>query len=57
MNSSCFKCLVTWVNDVVELPDAERYQLRFRSNAEILWQRRSLHVLKTLATDVISVEA
>lgn len=56
MSSSCFKSLVTWVNDVSELAPEQRYQIRFRTNAGIPWQRRSLHALKTMATDLISVE-
>lgn len=56
MNSSCFKSLVTWVNDISELEEAKRYKLRFRTNAGIPWQRRTLQVLKTMATDLISVE-
>ncbi len=57
MNSSCFKSLVTWVNDVTELPETKRYKIRFRTNAGIPWQRRSLHALKTMATDLVTVEA
>jgi hypothetical protein len=57
MNSSCFKSLLTWVNDVIELEESKRYQIRLRSNPKILWQRRSLHVLKTMATDIISIES
>ena len=56
MNSSCFKSLVTWVNDVSELDGSKRYKIRFRTNAGIPWQRRSLHALKTMATDLVSVE-
>jgi hypothetical protein len=56
MNSSCFKCLVTWINDLSELPPAARYQVRFKTNPKILWQRRSLHALMTMATDIVSVE-
>jgi hypothetical protein len=56
MNSSCFKSLVTWVNEVSELDEARRYKIRFRTNAGIPWQRRSLHALKTMATDIITVE-
>jgi hypothetical protein len=56
MSSSCFKSLVTWVNDISELEEAKRYKVRFRTNAGIPWQRRSLHALKTMATDLISVE-
>ncbi len=56
MSSSCFKSLVTWVNEVSELDPAKRYKIRFRTDPRIPWQRRSLHALKTMATDVISVE-
>jgi len=55
MNSSCFKSLVTWINDVVELPAHARYRINFRSNPELLWQRRSLHVLKTFATERVAL--
>ena len=57
MNSSCFKSLVSWVNDITELPETKRYKIRFRTNAGIPWQRRSLHALKTMATDLVTVEA
>jgi hypothetical protein len=56
MNSSCFKSLVTWLNAITDLEPGDRYKIRFRSNPQILWQRRSLHVLQTMGTDVISVE-
>ncbi len=57
MSASCFKSLVTWVNDVSELDERKRYKIRFRTNAGIPWQRRSLHALKTMATDLITVES
>lgn len=56
MTSSCFKCLVTWISTITDLDEAQRYTLRFRSSPEHLWQRRSLHVLKTFATDLVFVE-
>ena len=56
MSSSCFKCLVTWISDITELPPETRYKLRFLSSADQLWQRRSLHVLQTFATDLVSIE-
>ena len=56
MSSSCFKCLVTWISDITELDDAAKYKLRFLSSPVHLWQRRSLHVLKTFATDLVFVE-
>lgn len=56
MTSSCFKCLVTWIYEITELPEDRRYKLRFRSSTAQLWQRRSLHVLQTFATDLVSIE-
>ncbi len=56
MNSSCFKGFVSWINDIQELAEDKQYRLRFRSNPEILWQRRSVHALKCFATDLITVE-
>src|SRR5688572_27796215 len=56
MSSSCFKALVTWISAIVDLPSEQRYRLRFRSNPELLWQRRSLHVLKTFATELVFVD-
>jgi hypothetical protein len=57
MNSSCFKGFVSWINDIQELASDKQYRLRFRSNPEILWQRRSVHALKCFATDLITVES
>jgi len=56
MSSSCFKCLVTWIGEITDLDEDKQYKLRFRSSAEHLWQRRSLHVLQTFATDLVFVE-
>jgi len=56
MSSSCFKCLVSWIGDITELPEASQYKIRFRSSTEQLWQRRSLHVLQTFATDLVTIE-
>jgi hypothetical protein len=56
MSSSCFKCLVSWIGDITELPEGRQYKIRFRSSTEQLWQRRSLHVLQTFATDLVTIE-
>ena len=45
MNSSSFKAFVTWIVDLVELPEAQRYKLRFRSNPMLQWQRRSMKAI------------
>ncbi len=55
MNSSCFKCLVSWINVLQELPPAAQYKVTFVSNPQMHWQRRSLHSLKCFAEDLIDV--
>lgn len=56
MNSSCFKNFVSWIGKVQELPTEKQYRIRFLSNAEMLWQRRSLHALQCFAVQLITVE-
>jgi anti-anti-sigma factor len=56
MNSSCFKTLVTWITSVQELPNASQYRICFRTNREILWQRRSLQALKCVAEQLVRIE-
>jgi hypothetical protein len=57
MNSSCFKSFVTWISQVASLDQKARYRIKFRTNQQLLWQRRSLEALRCLATDVISIES
>lgn len=57
MNSSCLKACVTWIATLQETPAAQQYKIRFLSNPELRWQRRSLHSLSCFASDLISVEA
>jgi hypothetical protein len=57
MNSSCFKCFVTWLGRVQDMPPPQRYRIVFASNRELHWQRRSLNALRCFATDVVSIEA
>jgi hypothetical protein len=56
MNSSCFKSFVSWLTDILDLPEGQRYKVRFRSNPATLWQRRSLHALRSFALMIVSVE-
>jgi hypothetical protein len=56
MNSSCFKGFVTWIGALQELPAGDQYRIRFLSNPNMHWQRRSLHALKCFAVDLIDVE-
>ena len=55
MNSSCFKCLVSWITVLQELPLASQYKVTFVSNPQMHWQKRSLHSLRCFAEDLITV--
>ena len=54
MNSSCFKAFVVWIDTVKNTPPS--YRIRFLTDPEMHWQRRSLEALRRLATGVVSVE-
>lgn len=55
MNSSCFKCFVSWITDIQELAQPAQYKVKFLSNAQLHWQRRSLHSLRCFAVELITV--
>ena len=57
MNSSCFKCFVTWISQVQEKPPAAQYRIVFLTNPAILWQRRSLNALSCFAAHLITIDA
>jgi hypothetical protein len=57
MNSSCFKCFVTWLGIVQDLQPEQQYKIVFASNRELHWQRRSLNALRCFAMSVVSIEA
>jgi anti-anti-sigma factor len=56
MNSSCLSLLLRLINAVVESPGGKPYGLRFRSNANLRWQARSLRALGSYAQDIVVVE-
>jgi hypothetical protein len=55
MNSSCFKCFLSWITDIQELEQERQYKIKFLSNPQLHWQRRSLHSLRCFAVELISV--
>lgn len=55
MNSSCFKCVVSWINVVQELSPGSQYKMTFLSNPQMHWQKRSLHSLQCFAEELITV--
>jgi len=57
MNSSCFKSIVSWLTSIMELDPAAQYKVHFKSNPERLWQRRSLHALRSFALMLVTIES
>jgi hypothetical protein len=57
MNAACMKLFVNWVSDILEAPEEQRYRLRFVSNPEVRWQRRSLMALQCFTTDVVVLDS
>lgn len=55
MNSSCFKSFVSWVTEIQELDEGKRYHIKFLSNPNLHWQKRSLHSLRCFAVELITV--
>jgi hypothetical protein len=53
MNSSCFKAFVAWI-DVVKNA-TQPYRIRFLTDSNMPWQKRSLEPLRRLAIDVVSI--
>jgi hypothetical protein len=56
MSSSGVKAFVNLVMRIQESPAEQRYRLRFKSNPDLRWQKRSLHALTCFATELITVE-
>jgi len=56
MNSSCFKSFVSWITDIQELEASLQYKVRFLSNPNLHWQKRSLHSLRCFAVELVTVE-
>jgi hypothetical protein len=54
MSSSNFIRLVAWIGWIEEAP--RRYRLRFRSSRRHHWQKRSLHALRSFATELVVIE-
>lgn len=56
MNSSCFKAFVSWLGDLQDLDPGRQYRIRFLSDEQKHWQRRSLGALSCFAVDLIDIE-
>ena len=56
MNAACLRSFVSWIQRLQELPRGQQYDICFRSNGQVPWQRRSMNALRCFATDLITVE-
>jgi hypothetical protein len=56
MNSSCFKAFVSWLDELQDLEPDRQYRIRFLSDEQKHWQRRSLGALSCFAMDLIQIE-
>jgi hypothetical protein len=55
MSASCSKCLLTWITGIQALDDNRRYKIVFWSSAALAWQQRTLELLRTVATDLVTI--
>jgi len=53
MSSACLKLFVNWVAEIIDAPTDQQYKLRFRANADMRWQRRSLQALQCFSEHVV----
>jgi hypothetical protein len=55
-NSSGFKSFIHWIEQIQELPEAQRYKLRFLSTDERRWQRATLLALSCYGLHIVEIE-
>jgi hypothetical protein len=56
MNSAGFSTFIDWLVTLQEEDKKRQYTVRYLSNNEYTWQRRSLHALQCLAVDLVKIE-
>lgn len=54
-NSSGFKAFIHWIQKIQEVPEAQRYALRFLSNPARKWQKTSLLALSCYGVNTVSI--
>ncbi|MEZ4262136.1 MAG: hypothetical protein R3B36_23855 [Polyangiaceae bacterium] len=55
ISSSCLKAFVVWLGRIQDGDDGARYKLRFLSDDNKPWQRRSLGTLHCFAVDLVMI--
>ncbi len=56
MNSSCFEAFVSWLGELQDLEPGQQYKIRFLSDEQKHWQRRSLGALSRFAVDLVEID-
>ena len=56
MIASCVTGFLTWIETLQELPPAQRYRIRMRTNASISWQKHGLAALSCFDTELVKIE-
>lgn len=57
MSSTCFKCFVNFIVRVLDLPKPQQFRIVFLSNPRMPWQDRGLDALRSIAVDIVHVQA
>jgi hypothetical protein len=55
MNSSCFKSFAVWIDTVKNAQPG--YRIRFLTDPNLHWQRRSLEALRRLAANIVTIDS
>jgi hypothetical protein len=56
INSSCLKCMVTWIFKVRTEEKQRQYQIIFLANPKAQWQQRSFHALSCMCAELVSIQ-
>ncbi len=56
MCAGTLNAFAVWLWKVIEMAPELRYQVRFLSNPDFLWQRRTLQSLSSFAVDLVRIE-
>jgi hypothetical protein len=57
MNSSCFKCFVSWINNIASSKSELQYVVDFVTNPGMRWQARSLENLQHFGPTIVRITA
>jgi hypothetical protein len=56
MSSSCISLFLRWIDGLTKSSPKGRYTIRFVSNPNLRWQKRTLQVLSTMGQAVVTID-